>query len=240
MSAITKYKVTFPVQKVDVAESYPYPLIREDYDGKAVIPAPAQIRIPSTQTTLTFAINKVKCRLAPAVIYFKWYGLDYHKNVIAEYTSERMVVTTEYTVKQDTFDIPYKVNPDTNKNYDSGDLDQYYFELYMLGVTSENPIYFNNLQLNEDEYKEYHKPNDEKNNVLVGFERNTYINLYDESEIFLQVIRPNREDIRTETLTKAQMTILAPHLPNESVFDDPLNLFYEFMYMTEQRIGVEK
>ena len=80
----------------------------------------------------------------------------------------------------------------------------------------------------------------EINNVKIGFNQNHYVNLYDMSETFLQIIRPNHEDLTTEELTKSQMTILAPHLPNESEFDDPLKLFYEFMYMTEQRIGVEK
>lgn len=235
MSELIKYKLTFPVQKVDIAEVYPYPPIKEEGD-KMIIPAPYQIRV--NDDDLTFSIGNIKTRNSPAVIYFKFYGFDYHKNLIAEYTSDRMVVTTEYQQLAQTFTVPYEGTPSPTAAY--SDLDHFYIEIFMFGVDSENPIYFNHLQLNQGELLDYHKPNDMKPNVSVGFYRNSSINLYDDSEIFLQVIRPNKEDITTESLTKSQMTILAPHLPYESTFDDPVNLFYEFMCMTEQRIGVEK
>ena len=236
MSEIIKYRIVFPVQKVEPAESYPYPLVKIDDDGKAIIPAPTQIRV--TDDDLTFSIGNIKTRRKPCVIYFKFYGYDYHKTLIAEHTSERMVVTTEYSQRYETFKVPYKEIDGSTKHYT--DLDHYYIELYALGVDSENPLYFNHLQLNEGELKEYHKPNDTKENISIGFHNNSYVNLYDLSETYLQVIRPNHDDITTEQITKSQMTILAPHLPDESSFDDPVSLFYEYMYMTEQRIGVEK
>ena len=235
MSELIKYKLTFPVQKVDISEVYPYPPIKEEGD-KMIIPAPYQIRV--NDDDLTFSIGNIKTRNNPAVIYFKFYGFDYHKNLIAEYTSDRMVVTTEYQQLAQTFTVPYEGTPTPTSHY--SDLDHFYIEIYVFGVDSENPLYMNHLQLNQGELLDYHKPNDMKPNVSVGFYRNSSINLYDDSEIFLQVIRPNKEDITTESLTKSQMTILAPHLPYESTFDDPVNLFYEFMCMTEQRIGVEK
>lgn len=236
MAALIKYKLTFPVTKVDISEVYPYPPIAEEGD-KMVIPAPQQIRV--NDDDLTFSIGHIKTRNQPAVIYFKFYGFDYHKTLIAEYTSDRMVVTTEYQQLYKTFQVPYEGTPTPTSHY--SDLDHFYIELYMIGVDSENPLYFNHVQLNQgDKLLDYHKPNDAIQNVTVGFHNNKYINLYDESEVFLQIIRPNGEDITTEKLTKSQMTIIAPHLPSESTFDDPVNLFYEFMYMTEQRIGVEK
>lgn len=236
MSELIKYRITFPVQKVEVAESYDYPLIHVDWNNKAIIPAPAQIRVSDTK--LTFSIGNIKCRTNPCVIYFKFYGLDYRKNVIAEYTSERMVVSTEYTSKSKTFTVPYQMLNGIQQT--PSDLDQYYIELYAIGADSENPLYFNHVQLNEGTLKDYHRPNDEKTNVAIGFNRNHYISLYDMSETYLQIIRPKHEGLTTDVLTKSQMTILAPHLPYESEFDDPVKLFYEYMYMTEQRIGVEK
>lgn len=235
MSELIKYKITFPVTKVDITEVYPYPPVHEE-DGKMVIPAPQQIRV--NDDDLTFSIGHIKTRNNPCVVYFKFYGYDYHKNLIAEYTSSRWVVSTEYTSKYETFTVPYQEIEGSTTHY--SDLDHFYMEFYMIGVDSENPLYFNNLQLNQGDLKDYHKPNDEVNNITIGFNNNTYANVYDETDVFLQVIRPNNEDFTTEELTKSQMTILAPHLPNESTFDDPLNIFYEFMYMTEQRIGVEK
>lgn len=218
MSEYIKYKLTFPVK-----------------DGEI---NPAQIRV--TDSKLTFSIGHIKTRLNPAVIYFIFYGFDYHKTKICEYTSDRMVVSTEYTQKHVTFDIPFFQKPNSTKYYNTSDLDNYCFDIILIGVDSENPLYLNHIQLEEGDFTEYHKPNEEINNVKIGFNRNSYVNLYDMSETYLQVIRPNHEDITSEQLTKSQMTILAPHLPNESVHDDPLKVFYEFMYMTEQRIGVEK
>ena len=77
-------------------------------------------------------------------------------------------------------------------------------------------------------------------NIQIGFNNNYYCNLYDSTDTFLQVIRPFHDGFSTKSLGKSQMTVLVPHLPNETIFDDPINLFYEFMYMTEQKIGVEK
>ena len=124
--------------------------------------------------------------------------------------------------------------------YKISDLDNYTIELYTLGIDSENPLYFNHIQLNEGTRKDYHTPNEEIKNVNVGFNKNQYLNLYSGTEIFLQVIRPNQEDLSTEQLTPSQMTILAPHIDNEPKWDDPVAIFYEFMNMSEQRIGVEK
>jgi len=190
-----------------------------------------QIRV--NEDTLTFSIGQIKSRTM-SVVYFKFKGYDLRNTLISEYTSNRWVITSAYSLKYDTFTIPL------NTGYTVEDIDTCVIEMYLIGIDSENPLYFNKIQLNEGEYKEYNKPNDAKNNVAVGFHTNKYVNLYDTSENFLQVIRPNGEAFTTETLTPSKTTILAPHLPNESTFDTPTAIFYEYMYMTEQVIGVEK
>ena len=219
MSELIKYKLTFPVK-----------------DGEI---SPAQIRIDKN-SDLTFSMGKIKSRRNPCVVYFKFYCFDYHGNKIAEYTSDRWVITTEYTPKHSTFTIPYEQKPDSEEYYDGTDLDDYYMELYMIGVDSENPLYFNNIQLNEGDLLDYHQPEKLMDNIQIGFNNNYYCNLYDSTDSFLQVIRPYHDGFSTKSLGKSQMTVLIPHLPNETIFDDPINLFYEYMYMTEQKIGVEK
>lgn len=204
MSALSKYKLTFPV---------------------------TQIRTSNNQ--LTFSIGKIKSR-TPSVIYFKFYGYDLHKTLITEYTSNRWVITSEYTKQYETFELDFE------EGYESGDLDTYQIELYLIGIDSENPLYFNHLQLNIGEDKEYHVPNESLQNIAIGFNNTSYVNLYDNSDTFLQIIRPQHEGFSTIQLTPSQCTILVPHLPNESEFDNPVALFYEYMYQTEQIIGVEK
>lgn len=190
-----------------------------------------QIRV--YDNTLTFSIGNMRSR-TPCVVYFKFYAFDLYKNIIAEYTSPRWVVLPEYNRYVETFDLTF-IN-----DKDSGDMDSYQIELYTVGVTSENPLYFNRIQLNSGEDKPYHQPNDAIIDVPIGFLNNSYINLYDESDTFLQIIRPYHEELTTSTLKPAQVTVLAPHLPFETEFDNPVKIFYEYMYQIEQRIGVEK
>lgn len=182
---------------------------------------------------ITFSIGQIRSRTM-SVVYFKFYGYNLRKQLIAEYTNERWVITPEYTLKTQTFNIPF-----INSEYSAEDIDYCVIELYLLGIDSENPLYFNKVQLNEGEYKEYNIPNNVAKNVAIGFNNNRYANLYSDDN-FLQIIRPHGEEFTTEELTSSQTTILAPHLDNESSFDNPTALFYEYMYMTEQKIGVEK
>lgn len=204
MSALSKYKLTFPITQIRTSDN-----------------------------KLTFSVGKIKSR-TPSVVYFKFYGYDLHKTLITEYTSNRWVITSEYTKQYETFDLEFE------NGYVGDDLDSYQIELYLIGIDSENPLYFNRLQLNIDEDTEYHVPNEELQNIQIGFNKNSYINLYDSTDNYLQIIRPSHEGLTTELLTPSQCTILAPHLPNESEFDNPVALFYEYMYQTEQIIGVEK
>ena len=190
-----------------------------------------QVRISDEQ--ITFTIGQIKSR-SMSVVYFKLYAYDLRKTLIGEYTNERWVITSEYREKTKTFEVPLI------SGHDPQDIDTVIIELYTIGIDSENPLYFNHVMLNSGTYLDYQQPNESVGNVEVGFKNNKYVNLYDNSEGFLQIIRPTGEAFTTEKLTASQDTILAPHLPNESEFDNPTALFYEYMYMVEQVIGVEK
>lgn len=193
-----------------------------------------ETQIRTSEENLTFTIGKIKSR-TPSVVYFKFNGYDLHNTLICEHTSDRWVITTEYVSHSETFAA---VTEGTSYTY--ADLDHFQIELYLIGVSSENPIYFNHVQLNTGDEKPYHLPNETQEDIQIGFTKCSYVNLYDNSNNFLQIIRPNHESLSTETLTNSQCTILAPHLENESEFDNPVALLYEFMYQTEQVIGVEK
>ena len=190
-----------------------------------------QIRVNTNQ--LTFSIGKIKSR-TPSVVYFKFIGYDLHNTEITNYTSPRWVITTNYARKFKTFNLTFSTG------YTIDDLDTFVIELYAIGIDSENPLWFNHVQLNHGEDTDYHTPNEEKQNITIGFNKTSYVNLYDTTETYLQIIRPNKEAFTTEELSKSQGTIIAPHLPNESEFDNPTALMYEYMYQTEQKIGVEK
>lgn len=190
-----------------------------------------QIRVSDDE--ITFTIGQIKSR-SMSVVYFKFYAYDLRKNLIAEYTNERWVITTEYTEKTKTFTIPLSAS------YEPQDIDSVVIELYTIGIDSENPLYFNRVMLNSGGYLDYHQPNEAIKDIEVGFKTNKYVNLYDSSDGFLQIIRPYGESFSTEKLTPSQTTILVPHLDNETSFDNPTSIFYEYMYMVEQVIGVEK
>ena len=60
MSELIKYKITFPVTKVDITEVYPYPPVHEE-DGKMVIPAPQQIRVNDDDLTFSIGLFIPEC-----------------------------------------------------------------------------------------------------------------------------------------------------------------------------------
>lgn len=202
--AMSKYKLTFPKTKISI-----------------------------TQNTLTFYIGHIKSRL-PSILYFKFYGYDLKNNLISEYTSDRWVITTEYTEQYETFTVPFT----TDKNVE--DLDTYQMEVYLIGVDSEKPLYMNKLQLNEGDKIEYHTPNEEQTDVQIGLRNTLFANIYNNNGNFLQIIRPNQESFTLKKLTPSKTTILAPHLDSEPDIDNATAIFYEYMYQKEQVIGVEK
>ena len=146
------------------------------------------------------------------------------------YQSERWVVDNTYSTYYETFDI--------DEQYVKEGV-QFQIELRTVNVTSENPLYFNGVILNEGEWDGYHTPNEVINEQKIGFNKSNYVNLYSsDKDAYLQVIRPNRDSITTNELTASSCTVLAPHLSSEPSWDEPVNLFLEFINQTEQRIDV--
>lgn len=193
-----------------------------------------QITIPKTQIriinpTLTFVIENIKMRNQLGVFYFQFKGYNIHGTLIENYVSSKWVIGTTYLSIQDSFSIN-----------NISQLDNYELILYIGGATSENPLYMNHLMLTDKEYTEYHEPLETRKNVQIDFKNTNSVNLYTDNEEYLQIIRPNKDAISSETITPSQQTILIPHLPNESDYDDPVSLIYEYLLMNEQKIRMEK
>ena len=197
--------------------------------------------------TLTFSINKMKSRL-PCAVYFILHLYDglgddaeelYHTRTNASGQTEylpayqsngRWVIDETYSTYYETFDIDEEF-------LKMGVAFQ--IELRTVNVTSENPLYFTECMFAEGEWNDYHEPNEIVTEVGVGFNKSSYVNLYDDStDTYLQVIRPNRDKIFTNELTGSSCTVIAPHINSESSVDDPINLYLEFVNHTEQRIDV--
>lgn len=180
---------------------------------------------------ITFVIGNIKMRNKIGIAYFKFYAYDIHGSMMQEESSEsdKWIITTEYTTKMWSFyilsDMP---------------VDSYVIELYIGNATSENPVYMNHLMLTNKEYIEYHQPQETKKDVEINFKNNNYVNLYTENEEYLQVIRPYGDKFTTNQLTTSQKTILVPHLPSESEYDNPTNIVYEYMMMNDQSIRIER
>jgi len=185
-------------------------------------------KVEFSDTELTFSIGHIKSRNASAV-YFTIKLYDFDDNLIHTYVSDRWVVGQSYQRKYVTFEIPQNI---VNKAY------HMVLELDAVGVSSENPLYFNELMLNEGGYKKYHDNSKKKKAVKVKFNKSCYANLYNEDGKFLQVIRPSKDDIFINKITASEVTVLAPHLEDEADEDNPINLFFEYANQREQRIDV--
>ena len=192
-----------------------------------------QIVFPKTDAfffdnQLTFSINHIKSRFV-STLYFIIEFYDMHDNPLYTYTSDRWIIDNEYGHRHTTFNISQGVADKTAK---------YKLTLVAIGITSENPLYFNQVMLQQGEFIQYHIPMSADDNKVVKFHNCAYCNLYDKTGNYLQVIRPNLEDIQTTMLPKSSCTVLAPHLSEESVLDDPINVFLEFVNQKEQKITV--
>ena len=216
---------------------------------------------PATQTyllrdVLTVSVENMKSRL-PTIVYFMIHCLDKDKDVITTYTTERWSIGTEWEGNHDSITIgedfsnfesllmicdenqgtlvDWTLSQDVQR-----DTSYIQLEMVILGVTSENPLYFNKVMLKEGEYDGYHTPKELVSEFPVSFVNNTYALFMDDSDGYLQVIRPNKNSLTTKRLTASEVTVIAPHLTTESSFDDPINILYEFMDQREQEIGMEK
>ena len=211
------------------------------------------ILFPKTQilfdkNDLTFSIDHIKSR-QPSVLYFHLHcfdidgdliKLDTNGNIIDKtsegyanghtvYTSPRWVIGTVYEHRENYFEISDEVIEETVYTQ---------IEIVTMGIDSENPLYFNKVMLQEGVFKEYHQPSEVETSMLVGFQNNTYANLYKNDGDYLQVIRPNKEPLHTNILDKAECTILAPHFDDDEGFDDDVAVFIEAMNQREQTIDV--
>ena len=212
-------------------------------------------------TDVTFVINYIKSR-RPSVFYFIFHCYDSdcqlvdgaytdeikvdanreiidkttpeYENGYPVYTSSRSVIGTEYTPDGGDYihDFTIPKNVIDNTSY-------YRIEIVTLGIDSENPLYFTELMFKEGKgFDEYHTPSELYNDHTVELPVNTYANLYDRDDNYLQVIRPHNEAFNTNNLKSAEYTILAPHFSEEPEVDGHVDVFLECMNQTEQTIDV--
>ena len=208
------------------------------------------------ENTLTVSVENMKSRV-PTIVYFMIHCLDKDQDVITTYTTDRWVIGSEWERNYDTISLGddfnnvesllmiHSENQGTLVNWNltqdvQRDTSYLQLEMVVLGVTSENPLYFNKIMLKEGEYNGYHSPKELVSEFNVSFVNNNYALFLDDSDTYLQVIRPNKQSMTTKVLTASDMTILAPHLKSETTFDDPVKILYEFMDQREQEIGMEK
>lgn len=190
------------------------------------------LKFPRTQILfnedeITFSINHIKSRLT-SILYFLFYCYDKTGTKIYTYTSPRWVIDTEYSRRSHTFNIPTDIVDATAYTQ---------VELVAIGITSENPLYFTECMLNEGEDIGYHQPQEQIVRTI-GLHNSRYVNLYNADGNFLQVIRPQGDQMATNKIDKSTCTVLAPHFHDEEDIDDPINVFLEFINQTEQRIDV--
>lgn len=202
-------------------------------------------RVRFDETDLSFAIYNIKSR-EPSVVYFKLHLFDmgdreiYYDDEVkyvddtdnVAYTSDKWIIGTEYSLKHTEFSINGELVERTSFSQ---------IEMILIGIDSENPLYFNKAMFKQGEFGEYHKPLEVQDSQLIQMNKNIYANLFDKDDNFLQVIRPvGNKNFKTDCLIRNECTVLAPHLNNESDLDNPTNLMVEFVNQTEQTITIQK
>ena len=201
------------------------------------------VKFPVTQVLfddedVTFSIERIKSRL-PSIFYFilHGYGLKYtpenpHEILVDGnplYTSPRALVGTDYQ----RYIHEFSINKDVLEEVAFTQI-----ELRLLGITSENPLYFNGAMLQDEPYDTYHSPEEEIISTSVNFQNNSYANLYQKNGDYLQVIRPTKTKFLTDKLLACECTVLAPHFEDDIGFDDDIAVFMEFLNQTNQKTGV--
>ena len=200
------------------------------------------------QNDLTFSINHIKSRY-PSVLYFHLHCFDMDDDLIkvdgngtiidktsqeyangtTVFTSDRWVIGTVYEHRESPIELTNEVIEETA---------YIQIELILMGINSENPLYFNEIMLQNGTFKEYHQPSEVQTSMLVRFDKNCYVNMYSNDGNYLQVIRPNKDELHTDVLNKSKVTILAPHFEDDADFDDDVAVFIEAMNQREQTIDV--
>lgn len=197
---------------------------------KYLITLPKQTVSKNFSTTrLTFTIGKMRslgvCIIKPVL---KLYNLK--KESVGEYNGKQWVVANNYMEYTQTYNI-------TEDELHNTAYIQVVLEV--VGITTDHPIYFNNLMLNEGDYTAYHQPDESLDEMTIYFVNNFFTNLYSSNtDSFLEVIRPNYDNFTTQVLKKSKCTVLAPHLVNEDNIDSSENLSLEYMNMSDQVIEI--
>lgn len=188
-------------------------------------------------TEFTFTINQLKCDVGGiAVVYYKLHLTNLNNEAIlsnsdAFHIGERAVVDEDWGSYHDTFTIVQNI---------LNTIKYYQIELRFVLVDNDNPIYFSELMLQNGTFETYHSTNETMEEAEIGFINNSYANLYDgEEEDYLQIIRADRVPFTTTSLSKAENTVLVPHLVGEPPLDKPENVFMEYLHQTEQTTNIK-
>lgn len=179
-------------------------------------------------TTVTFSIGNIRSR-EPTIVTPELVLYNLKKQEIKTYTAEAFVTSKTYQSWHRTFHITDEELQKTG-----------YVQINLIvdNLTSENPIYFNLLMLNEGEYEKYTQSEEIIESIKISFNNAFYANLTYNNEGYLQVIRPNYDSFTTDKLTKSKCTVLAPHIKNECLEDTHENISLEYMNMSDQVIEI--
>lgn len=185
----------------------------------------------------TFTINQLKCKKdGLAVVYYNLHLWNLNNEEILTnsdsfHIGNRMVVDDSWGSYHDTFKIDETTLNSTK---------EYQIEIRFILVDDNNPIYFSELMLSKGEFTDFHTTDEEMAEANIGFINNAYVNLYDDSsDDYLQIIRADRVPFTTKTLTKADKTVLVPHLVGEPSLDKPENIFMEYIHQKEQTTNIK-
>lgn len=194
-----------------------------DYNVAVNLPL-TEVRFSSD--LVTFSFEHIKSRY-PCIVYFRLYCYDLNKSHIATYTSSRAIVSTEWK----SIALPLNVPQNNHIAFTK-------IKIIFDGADVNNPVYFNGLMFEEGEHDGYHRPNEIIKAVPINFKDNKYVNLYNTSDSYLQVIRPNKDKIHTDRIDGSECTVLAPHFSDDDDFDSDVSVFFEFANQREQTIDV--
>lgn len=183
---------------------------------------------------LTFVVNHMKSRIT-SVVYFVLHCYDMNGNEILvankpAYIGKRWVVDASYSKYMEKFKLSSRVLSKTSKVQ---------VELVAINIDDNNPLYFNQCMLTDKDFTEYHKTDEAMEIAHISLIKNGYVNMYmNKTENFLQIMRPSKKSFSTKTLSANDITVIAPHIPNEPQADEPTNLFIEFLNQTEQNTNI--
>lgn len=178
----------------------------------------------------SFTVNYIKCRTV-AIVYFVIHCYTPGREDIYKVKGERWIVDETWSSYSGEFSIPQSI-------IDESRLAR--VELVCINVDDDNPLHFTECMLSNEPYDGYHEPNENIEGVTVRMNLNAYVNVYkNTTENYLQIIRPTLGSITMKKIPRSAVTVLAPHIPNEPVVDDPENLYVEYCYQKEQTTNIK-